>query len=170
MVSSVMPFHLSFSISDLYGVPAKTLCSVIYLFIFSLKHSWFKSYGHPIINQKSHKVTGIGCFQKRQQHSSLKWVFLFLSNNHRLKENGFIPFLELVVFHTQKKNQDFDIQENGFLFLFLYFIYIYIYSFSCFDVFFGKMDDSFEKGLSKSRQRSVKHQQDWKRLRKKFIN
>ena len=60
----------------------------------------------------------------------------------------------------KKKNQDFDIQENGFLFLFLYFIYIYIYSFSFFDVFFGKMDDSFEKGLSKSRQRSVKHQQD----------
>ena len=128
MVSSVMPFHLSFSISDLYGVPAKTLRSVIYLFIFSLKHSWFKSYGHPIINQKSHKVTGIGCFQKRQQHSSLKWVFLFLSNNHRLKENGFIPFLELVVFHTQKKKSRFW-YSGKWVFIFIFILYIYIYIF-----------------------------------------
>ena len=117
---------LSQSLIFTVSLPKHSVQLFIYLF-FSLKHSWFKSYGHPIINQKSHKVTGIGCFQKRQQHFSLKWVFLFLSNNHRLKENGFIPFLELVVFHTQKKkkNQDFDIQENGFLFLFLYYIYIH---------------------------------------------
>ena len=80
-------------------------------FSFSLQHSWFKSYGDPIINQKSHKVTGFGCFEKRQQYSHLKWVFLFLSNNHRLKENGFIPFLELVFLHTKRKKKikKFDI-------------------------------------------------------------